>query len=446
MPFPAYRLRGGGSGTTQAPVAATVPNTTGTATPGDAQTGAGAGAGTGTAAGTNPGTGANAGTASPGQPPAASPGAGTTARFNSVAVQVQASQSGDFNRPFVSVTVCTPGTADCRTIDRILVNTSSTGLILMASAIDPALSLPQLRDASGRATARCLLYGTSNSAGKYEAVSWSAVRKADLKLADMVAPSLSVEVMNDDAIPSIPDICRNAGISTLTDLGYNGMLGLRGLDADCGASCAAQVHAVPRYYGCDATGCAGVTVPVESQVRNPVALFGPGYDNGHALSLPALDAVSNTPLQGRLTFGIGAQAGNEPANVKMFRNDNAGYLTAFYNGVQTRAMLDTNYRSLKFHDPSIPQCSSSTVNSYYCPPSAQGIDLSLLSASGTRDALGLTIMRPPSSTPYQVASFGRYGAAEEPVVLGVPFYLGRTVFTAIEGKSTPLGIGPYIAF
>jgi hypothetical protein len=30
--------------------------------------------------------------------------------------------------------------------------------------------------------------------------------------------------------------------------------------------------------------------------------------------------------------------------------------------------------------------------------------------------------------------------------LGLPFFFGRNVFTAIEGKSTPAGAGPYSAF
>jgi hypothetical protein len=29
---------------------------------------------------------------------------------------------------------------------------------------------------------------------------------------------------------------------------------------------------------------------------------------------------------------------------------------------------------------------------------------------------------------------------------GLPFFFGRSVFTAIEGASTPGGTGPYVAF
>jgi hypothetical protein len=29
---------------------------------------------------------------------------------------------------------------------------------------------------------------------------------------------------------------------------------------------------------------------------------------------------------------------------------------------------------------------------------------------------------------------------------GMPFFYGRSVFTAIEGRSTPVGVGPFYAF
>ena len=32
------------------------------------------------------------------------------------------------------------------------------------------------------------------------------------------------------------------------------------------------------------------------------------------------------------------------------------------------------------------------------------------------------------------------------VDLGLPFFFGRSIFTAIENKQTPRGTGPYVAF
>jgi hypothetical protein len=437
---------GGGGGATQGQLTTAASTSPGSTTAGTTNPGTAGGTTTGSGTTTNGNTGT--GTAAPPDPQTGSGSAGTTPviRNNTVPVSVQASQTGDFNRPFVSVTVCVPGTNECQTIDRVLLSTSSTGLVLSAGVLRPSMNLPQLKDQSGKAAGRCLLAGTADSAGKYDSVAWVGVRKADIKLADMVASSLSIELMNDQALPSIPDICRSGADTLTTDLGFNGMLGLRHLDADCGAGCSIQVSAIPRYYGCDAFACAGVTMPIESQVRNPVALFEQGYNNGFSLSLPASEGVSNSVLQGSLVFGIGTQSNNQLGNAKVYRFDNTSYLTAFYNGTQFRALPDTAYRSIRVHDSSIPQCSSTTVNPYFCPTTQQPLSISLLAANGSREMLDVPIVRPPSSTAYQVSSFGRYGAVDEPLILGVPFYFGRTVFTAIEGRSTSAGTGPFIAF
>ena len=48
---------------------------------------------------------------------------------------------------------------------------------------------------------------------------------------------------------------------------------------------------------------------------------------------------------------------------------------------------------------------------------------------------------------YAVAPFlGGTGYDGTTVDLGLPFLFGRTVFTAVEGRSTPGGVGPYVAF
>src|ERR1700679_3332290 len=55
---------------------------------------------------------------------------------------VNAGPAGDYaNGAFTSVTVCTPGTSTCQTIDGILVDTGSSGLRLLSSVL--TVSLPQ---------------------------------------------------------------------------------------------------------------------------------------------------------------------------------------------------------------------------------------------------------------------------------------------------------------
>src|SRR5690349_12125495 len=47
-----------------------------------------------------------------------------------------------FNSPFVSVTICIPGTATCQTIDQVLLDTGSSGLRIAASALRSGMDLP----------------------------------------------------------------------------------------------------------------------------------------------------------------------------------------------------------------------------------------------------------------------------------------------------------------
>ena len=49
-------------------------------------------------------------------------------------------QGGAYNEPFVSVTLCAPGsTTNCQTIDHVLLDTGSVGLRMEASALNASL-------------------------------------------------------------------------------------------------------------------------------------------------------------------------------------------------------------------------------------------------------------------------------------------------------------------
>src|SRR5471030_621026 len=54
------------------------------------------------------------------------------------------------NTPFVSVTICSPGsTSNCQTIDHVEVDTGSYGLRILASALNSSFSLPQETNGDG---------------------------------------------------------------------------------------------------------------------------------------------------------------------------------------------------------------------------------------------------------------------------------------------------------
>jgi hypothetical protein len=82
----------------------------------------------------------------------------TAALSNSTAIIVDSGPSGVsgvINVPYVSVTVCRPGTTVCQTIDHVLLDTGSYGLRLLASQLNSTLALPAVTTASGDDAGEC---------------------------------------------------------------------------------------------------------------------------------------------------------------------------------------------------------------------------------------------------------------------------------------------------
>src|ERR1700737_2949187 len=69
------------------------------------------------------------------------------------------------NTLYTSVIVCTPGTSTCQTIDHIQVDTGSSGLRILASAL--TLSLPLQTTSSGAAIAECVQFVDGSSWGPF---------------------------------------------------------------------------------------------------------------------------------------------------------------------------------------------------------------------------------------------------------------------------------------
>jgi len=195
-------------------------------------------------------------------------------------ITVNAGPAGNYaNGAFTSVTVCTPGTSTCQTIDGVLVDTGSSGLRILSSALT-GVTLPQQKAASGAPVVECLPFVSGYT--------WGPVESADIQIAGEKATSVPVQVINQTAYP-VPTACSNWGASqgTLSSLGANGILGV-GLSAqDCGERCVSTAASNQNlYYECPASGCVVVGEALSQQVANPVALFS-SDNNGVIIELPA---------------------------------------------------------------------------------------------------------------------------------------------------------------
>ncbi len=346
-----------------------------------------------------------------------------------------------FNEAFTSVTICVPGTSNCQTIGGILVDTGSVGLRVLSSAI--TLPLPQQSGAGGGAVVECLPF--------VDGFTWGPVANADVQMAGERGASVPIQLIGLDKFPTVPSSCSSQGPSeeNANDLGANGVLGIGSFLQDCGRACTLTGASNPAlYYACPTTtNCQVTTEPLTSQVQNPVALF-TSDNNGFAIQLPAVAPGGQATAAGTLIFGIGTQSNNALGSAHVFTLDAQGNFTTIFNGQSyPGSFVDSGSNAIFFLDSSttgLPDCKNSL--GFYCPPATRafsatqvgvnGVSVTVPFSAGNVDAVNATFAVLGEATGSNPGSFD----------WGLPFFYGRTFFNAIEGKSTPGGIGPYWAY
>jgi len=365
---------------------------------------------------------------------------------NVAAVSVDAGPAGTVNTPFVSVKVCAPGGTSCQTIDSILVDTASSGLRIISSALGP-LQLPQALDTAGDPLVECIQFA--------DGYSWGPVATADVGIAGETASGIPVQVIGDPAWPSttVPASCSSGAgalANTVTAFGANGVLGISVFREDCGSGCAGTTPVSGWYYGCPTTGtgCVPVVVDTAAQLQNPVAHFATD-NNGVLLQLPAVDPAGAVSLSGVLVFGVGTQSNNAIAAGTILPTDAAGNFSTLFQGQMLSAsFIDSGSNGL-FFPSTLPMCTSAAASGFYCPTSAQQFSATNSSvAAGS--SVSFTVANAEALT--QNTAFSVFGtlAGTNPLGSsfdwGLPFFLGRKVYVAIEQQSTSVGAGPWVAY
>ncbi|HAT30779.1 MAG TPA: hypothetical protein DCW29_07990 [Janthinobacterium sp.] len=346
------------------------------------------------------------------------------------------------NAPYVSVTICKPGTTTCQTIDHVLVDTGSSGLRVL-TPLDPALGLPAVNGQSGPA-GEC----TSFVSG----YTWGSVKRADVKIGGETAAGISIHVVNDSAaaFASVPRDCSGTGnnLGTVAALGANGILGIGVLQRDCGANCVTVAQAAT-YYSCGGGACSASTMPLEQQVSNPVIGF-PINNNGVVLVLPSVPTGGANSLSGTLIFGIGTQSNNRIGSATVYRTDAVGNINTTYRGTPwTASFFDSGSNALYFSDTSLRMCPTST--GFYCPTAP--LTLSATNSAFDGSVSGLVNFTIESvdglNGSVTAASVGGTNFGDSHSSLnnafdwGLPFFFGRSVFVAFEGAGAPT---PYLAY
>lgn len=345
------------------------------------------------------------------------------------------------NGAFTSVTVCAPGSSTCQTIDGVLVDTGSSGLRLLSSAL--TISLAQQNASDGNPVVECLPF--------ISGYTWGPVQTADIQISGERASAVPIQVLSDGDFP-VPGSCSDQGASedTLAALGANGLLGVGNYAQDCGSACVATGPSNPGlYYECPNSGCVVIGQSLSQQVQNPVALFATD-NNGVILEMPAA-AAPEASVSGSMVFGIGTQSNNGLNGAAVYTLDANGNFTTTYSGQSyNQSFLDSGSNGLYFLTSSatgIPACSDAPF--FYCPSSTQNLSASNQGSTGTSGQINFSVANAdnlfnnnPNAAVFEDLAGPGFGGFD----WGLPFFLGRNVFTAIEGKSTPGGTGPYWAY
>jgi Protein of unknown function (DUF3443) len=368
------------------------------------------------------------------------------------------------NAAFVSVLLCAPSNGACQTIPNILVDTGSFGLRVLGSEVTVPLS--PLTDTNGNTLYDCVQF-VDNS------FLWGAVAPANIVVGAELAASTSVQIIANPSF-SIPSGCSGTNEDTQLLLGANGILGVGPEPFDCGAACdpSAGGTAPAVYYLCSSGGSCNTTfvscgtlcsdANANQQVTNPAFNF-PTDNNGVVLTLPQVNDVAAT-VTGSLTFGIGTEANNAlPSTATLFTlNSSDNFTTNFESQALTASFIDSGSNGLFFPQiNNLPNICADN-NSWYCPPattqySATNVDPNNNSTSKTTifsvDNFDTVTNANPSDAAFSnlAGPMGSGACSSSNTAActfdwGLPFFYGRSVFTAIDGTTTPNGNGPFWAY
>lgn len=351
-----------------------------------------------------------------------------------------------FNLPSVKIKICTPNTTQCTSVDHVLVDTGSTGLRVFSSVLPNAAALPQVNTTSGGTLSECAIFA--------DGYTWGTVRNADVQLADGQGSNIEIQIMDDStAVSTAPAECKLAGPSLNSPglFGANGVLGVAVFKEDCPAC---EANPLPgnlgAYYGCSGGVCTPVTVALGGQVQNPVYQFSTN-NNGLAIQLPKVAAAGEPGTNGYLILGIDTQSNNQLGTATVLTLDPTfGNFTTTYKGTAlARSFIDSGSNGFFFDDTSLPACKTNT--GFYCPASATNLSATNQGVNGVNSSVSFTVV--DTDTVFSVnPTFSAYQniAGTNPLKSsfdwGLPFFYGRRVSIAFEGRTTSAGAGPFVAY
>jgi hypothetical protein len=370
-------------------------------------------------------------------------GGGGSSTPNSQSISVNSGPTGQYaNGVFTSVTVCFPGSSSCQTIPNVLVDTGSSGLRILNTAIQ--LTLPTQNASTGNPLVECAQFA--------DGFTWGPLKLADVKLAGETASNIPIQII-DPTTFAIPTACSNTGVpeNTLSVLLANGILGVGNFKQDCGPACVNTGPGNPGFYfSCSSsTTCTATGATLAQQLQNPVSMF-TSDNNGVVIQLPQIPTTGAVSASGTILFGIGTQSNNALGTATVLNLAADGtFSTTFGSTTYSGSVMDSGSNGIFFLNSAttgIPLCPSG-ISGFYCPNATQNL-------SATNQGTGAATTVVPFSIANAQTLFSNNGGANfafnnlggpNPGVFdwGLPFFFGRTVFTGMESQSSP---GGYVAY
>lgn len=362
------------------------------------------------------------------------------------------------NVAYVSVKVCLPGSSSYQTIDHVQVDTQSSGLRILASALT-SITLPYQVDSNGNTMAECIEFADGSS--------WGSLATADIQLptSGEKASGVVVQLIGDPAVedgrPAAAD-CPTPAEDTVPTFGANGIIGVGPYTQDCGDVCVTGIP-LPVYYGCttpatSASSCTAEDASLAQQLTNTVTLFATD-NNGTIVAFPSVGASGLATVSGSLVLGIGTETNNVlPVGVTVLLADagNNAYITATLVGAgYPDSYLDSGSNGTFFVDAANPitQCGPDQMG-FYCPlnPSTLNFTFTLTGANNAttpQEAFSVMNAADLFNTNSTLAAFSNLGGTNgdpQSLDLGLAFFYGQNVYTAVEGATVAGNAGPFYAF
>jgi hypothetical protein len=391
----------------------------------------------------------------------------TPASNNSTALVVNSGPANNYiNGVYTTVTICAPGSSNCQTVDNVLVDTGSVGLRILASAFTTIqqTSLGSIKDSTGDQLQECIQYGDTS-------YSWGPMWGADVEIAGEKASSVAIQVIGGNtgnptfanvptqclATPVNPNLPNGGNEDTVDSFGANGIIGVGPYPYDCGSGCtsgSSTSEAGYPYYVCP-TGqaCAPTSVPAQYQAINPVAFFSSSDNNGVVITLGSVPAQGAASASGMMYFGVGTQSDNTLTGATLYAVDENELIpTVTYGGLSYTYLnvLDTGSSTLSVSDSStlgIPECADDPP--LYCPSSTTTLsNISVAGYGGVGSGTtSLTIANadqlfsanPTFAVFSNLGQSTGTGPATDWFDFGLPFILGKTIYSGIAGTTVPNG-------